>query len=117
MIDLGGTSSKKRTLCKEYRLEPGKYVVYAKIDFDSYYETKYSVTLAVYAEYCCGIYISSSEDAKKYTGNPHEQWTGQIEKYIFGPILRTKMENPDKLLFDYSKVNLNGSELNNPKDS
>lgn len=59
-------------------LKPGKYVAFAKINFDREFETSFSVTLAVYAEYSCGIYVSTTNDAIAFTGDPHNQWLGQF---------------------------------------
>ena len=80
-------SSNRRTLFGEFELKPGKYVAWAKIDFDPNFEEDFEVNLAIYSEYACRIGIASREEAIIYKdGNAGIEWTGE----------RIPINNPEK---------------------
>lgn len=72
--------NKKRVMYKSYKLTPGDYVAYVKIDFNPKYEEDFEVNLAVYSDFTCGITIATRDSAFKFTGNKNVDWDGVKKK-------------------------------------
>lgn len=77
---LEGCRNKKRTMYKSYKLLPGEYVAYVKIDFDAKYEEDFEVNLAVYSDFTCGITIATKDDVFKLTGKKNIGWDGEKKR-------------------------------------
>lgn len=107
-----------RTLYQKYILKPGKYVAFARINFDQY-ETDFDVTLAIYGQYSCGIYLSSPKEVREVSNLSHD-WLGQIQQYSIKPKSRTqilsKINKPANLDLAIKLIFENYSQ-NNGKDS
>ena len=74
-----GFAGRKRTLFQKYDMNPGIYIVKAKIDFDSNFEKLHDVVLAVYGEHACKVELATPEEAAALAGR-HVNWAGKEEK-------------------------------------
>lgn len=69
--------SRRRTLYHKHdNLQPGTYIVHARIDYDRDYEDKFEVNLAVYAGTACNVTLASHDEAAMFTGDPNVEWSG-----------------------------------------
>lgn len=55
-------------------------MAWVQIKFDPTFEEDFEVNLAVYAEYACGIKLSTREEAGIFQSNPRIEWTGEKRK-------------------------------------